>query len=226
MDIVYVVAISVTIVLTILICVIEIVWQSKTTEYLLAVSHTSFFFYLLIALVGNGITTFVATSVVRNIFAQKPAEVPNPSTAKENKPPSTAEALSQAGLPLYVKGFFASFLGVFAFKVFLEQINVTFAGRGVLTIEEWITKARDAAEAGTIAHAVSVKIKRTVQLGQKIDANQKQTDQMLNTYADSWLGAGSANKLNQQAAANGGNGRLLISLALADGAYDRAVHLV
>src|SRR5262249_41825222 len=49
---------------------------------------------------------------------------------------------------------FSPFAGVFAFESVLKHANITVYGRGALTIEEWITKARDNAEARANAKEV------------------------------------------------------------------------
>jgi hypothetical protein len=46
------------------------------------------------------------------------------------------------------------FLGVFAFSAIVSRINVTLFDKGVLTIDEWIGKARDNATAASIAGQV------------------------------------------------------------------------
>ena len=48
------------------------------------------------------------------------------------------------GLP-----FFSAFLGVFAFHGILSHTNITMFGKGALTFEDWLAKAR----ANTVAQA-------------------------------------------------------------------------
>lgn len=46
--------------------------------------------------------------------------------------------------------FWFAFVGVFGFEVLLQNINLTFADKGVLTISDWINEARDPAVAAAV----------------------------------------------------------------------------
>jgi hypothetical protein len=77
------------------------------------------FLYCLLLAFGNVITTLLAAVLVSKM---------DPSLS-----------------PYYF--FFAAFFGVFAFETILKHTNVTVLDKGVLTIQDWIKKARTAAAA-------------------------------------------------------------------------------
>jgi len=114
---------------------------------------------------------------------------------------------------------------VFGFEALLQRINVTFANQGVLTINDWISKARDGAVASAVESQVEAQTMREQQLAERLVQSHAISDADLNTYVENWLGAGRVAELDRAAAACGANPRLMKALALATGAYDRAATL-
>jgi hypothetical protein len=118
--------------------------------------------------------------------------------------------------------FWSAFLGVFAFEAILQRINITFFDKGVLTISDWISKARDGAVAAAVKSHATALVRREQLLADRIAANSNLTDQNLNAHVHNLLGSGRVQELDQAAAASNANPRLIKALALAAGAYDRA----
>lgn len=217
-------AIVIAFVATVLVCTIEVMVKAKTNELGLATGHAGFALFLVISLLGYFTTTVIATATTRAVWPATGPDTTSPSSppSKTTDLPDANDAVRRAGFPLWVKGCLTGILGVFAFKVFLEQINVTFAGRGVLTIEEWVGKARDTAVATAIARGVAATYDRKTKLAQRIDGKTTLTDPQLNTFVDSVLGPGSAVKLDQHAAAHSLSPRLYKALSLVETDFERA----
>jgi hypothetical protein len=114
----------------------------------------------------------------------------------------------------------SAFIGVFGFEVLIQNINVTLAGKGVLTISDWINKARDSA----IADAVEAE---TDFDAEKIQVLAKRLAQLplptLNTHVAALLSDPNAvATLTQKAQAQGLNEALLKALTLATANYKTA----
>lgn len=214
------IAVPLAAVFTLLIALIEIAYQSKVRHVFVWCFRIGFLLYLLVLLAGNVATTMAATSVLKPFIdasAAAPAQAGSqdePGFAKQPAPPLGT------GLPW----FWYAFLGVFGFEAVLQRVNVTFANQGVLTINDWISKARDSAVASAIASQVEARTKREQQLADRLVASNI-SDADLNTYVENWLGGGRVSELDQAAGACGANPRLMKALALATGAYDRAAAL-
>lgn len=52
--------------------------------------------------------------------------------------------------------FWYSFIGVFCFEAIIQNINITYFGKGVLTISDWIAKAKDRAVAKVIEKNIEI----------------------------------------------------------------------
>jgi hypothetical protein len=126
----------------------------------------SFVLYLALLLTGNGAATLIVAGSLTN---DKQDSVTFQSSAGATNQPSTTGGTNQLGAikpakepsgensnPNFLnKGLggklpgpvwmWAAFLGVFGFQVILTRVNITVFGQGVLTIEDWIAKAQDAA---------------------------------------------------------------------------------
>ncbi len=111
-----------------------------------------FFIFLLIMMAGNTVTTLAAAAIVRPFTADANVEPQNRPTTNPAPPP-----LLSAGPPW----LWYAFIGVFAFEAILQQINVTIFDRNVLTINDWITKARDLAVQGAIKSVASAQIRKS-----------------------------------------------------------------
>lgn len=102
--------------------------------------------YMLILALGNVFTTFLAASTLHDN---------SPSTA----PP----------------WFWYVFIGVFGFEAILKRVNLTFSGIGVLSINDWITKARDSAVADAIEAGVQRDETDALRLAERLPADLAHT---------------------------------------------------
>ena len=143
--------------------------------------------YLILLGFGNVITTLLATIPVAKF---------DPSLASYNF-------------------LFAPFLGVFAFQSILKNMNVTILDKGVLTIQDWMDKAKSAAAATEILKDVErTELNRGV-LAQKL-ANI--SEGKLNAFIAAKLpptsAVGIVAKLDADAKANNADARLYKAYAL------------
>lgn len=113
-------AIVIAILLSLVLGYVEIVSDAKKPFRSCLVAQS--FSYVVLLAFGNVVTTIFAATVVVKLSA-------------------TLE-------PYYF--LFAAFAGVFAFQSVLKNMNVTILNHGVLTIQDWIEKARSAAAEAAI----------------------------------------------------------------------------
>lgn len=188
-DLDLVIAIALAVGMSTLIATIEIPNLSKTN--LKSCVTGAFGVYLVILIVGNISTTLTATVII-----------------------SSADGVNNFPGPLW---FWYAFLGVFGFEVILQNMNVTFFDKGVLTIHDWISKARD----NSIARAIKVDADAVERHAQEL-ANRLRTLPVddLNAAVLQHLGADKVQELNSKAAAADANLSLVKALALA---YQRPV---
>lgn len=52
--------------------------------------------------------------------------------------------------------FWYSVIGVFCFEAIIQNINITYSEKGVLTIRDWISKAKDRAAAKVIEKNIEI----------------------------------------------------------------------
>ena len=131
-------AIALSIFLSLLIASVEIPTRSKSP--LRACFVGSSFIYWLVLSFGNVITTLLASLLVVRL---------SPSLA-----------------PFYF--LLCPFFGVFGFETVLKNTNITMFDKGVLTIQNWIEKALNAAAAGAIDRQESLKQERDTRLVAKL----------------------------------------------------------
>jgi hypothetical protein len=121
--------------------------------------------------------------------------------------------------------FLDASVGVFAFHFVLSHTNVTVFQKGVLTIEDWITKALDNA----IGPANQKEARLTEERTQRLigDLRLALTDEgRLNAHIDNAMGAGTAAKLSQEASASGADVKTYKFLAFATAKPDKAGAIV
>lgn len=111
-----------TTVSTLLITPVEIGFRAEKAGLRECVG-SAFFLYALIFLVGNAVAALLASVLL-------------------------ADALPRT--LIFWFPFIWAFSGVFAFQGVISNANITLFGKGVLTIEEWIGKARDRAVAAAL----------------------------------------------------------------------------
>jgi hypothetical protein len=175
--------------LSALIGIIETRFQSKAD--LASCLNSAVLLYLLILMVGNATTTLAASSTL------------------------TAAGIRFAG----PEGFWWAVVGVFGFEAILQNLNVTFFNKGMLSINEWITKARE--------HAVATTIETYADSGRKREqalANQLQSvpESELNAHILEVFDAEILQRLEDAAKAGGANPRIYKALALARQKPERA----
>ena len=185
-----VIAVFVAAAFSVLIGIIEMRFQSKAD--LASCLNSAVLLYLLILLVGNTTTTLAASST-----------------------------LPAAGIRFTAgpKGFWWALVGVFGFEAVLQNLNVTFFNKGMLSINEWITKARE--------HAVATTIETYADSGRKREqalANQLQSvpESELNAHILEVFDAEILQRLEEAAKAGGANPRIYKALALATQKPERA----
>ncbi len=176
-------AVILAVVLTGLICLIET--QRLSNASLGACLSLPFLFYSAIYIVGNTFSTLLAAPLLA-----------------DRLPASLA-----AWFP-----FFFAFAGVFAFQGIVGNTNITVFGKGVLTIEEWISRARDVAAAA----AVKAQLTRDDRSALRIANQLRQLpEDELNTYVSQFLGADIVPKLDAAAQQSHADSALYKALALA-----------
>lgn len=179
--------------LTCLLAVIQISHSSERTS-LGGIFCGATLRYILIAFLGNLFTTSLAAATTSH---QVPATIPG--------------------------SFWYAFLGVFGFEAILKHVNLTFAGKGVLSINDWINKAKNVAIADVVEADVSLKEKQANELALRL---QKLPIADLNAHVNQVLGSGRVQELDNQAARCGADPKLVKALALAKGNYKSALAIL
>lgn len=128
------IAIAFAVGLSLLIGVIELSYRSNAG--LGACRSSAAVLYLLILSIGNAATTLLAAVTTAGFFVSTTTTASTPSQS--------------APLALPFRWFWYAFLGVFGFEALLQNMNLTFFGKGVLSISDWIGKARDNAVASAV----------------------------------------------------------------------------
>jgi hypothetical protein len=130
---------------------------------------------------------------------------------------NVAATLAASPVPtLEPKWFFQALYGVFGFELIIKNLNISVGDKGILTINEWITKARLGATAEAIEALADAQIRREMVLAERLKTLPIQD---LNTYVLNSLGANSVTDLTNAANAAGANVALVKALALAKTDY-------
>jgi len=119
--------------------------------------------------------------------------------------------------------FVYAFFGIFAFEGVMSNTNVNFFDKGVLTIQDWIRKARDP--------AVASALERQVQRGQNLITQSADTlarldEAKLNTYIAQFLGADVVQQIELDAQASNADVKLYKALTLASKAPKETVAIM
>lgn len=223
------IAIGLAVALSLLICTIEIKSQSKKATFRNC-STGSFWMYLLILAIGNTATTLLVAATSAEYFASVP--IPQASVVAKTEPstqpaatqvvgaePSDATRARAARLLARLPWFWYAFLGVFGFEVLLQNINITFLNRGLLSISDWISKARESAVADALESQIA---SGNLEAQILADRLRHLPPAELNAYVTNLLGSQRLNELNTSAQQNGADVGLIMALALAYEAADRA----
>jgi hypothetical protein len=147
-------AIAIAVALSLVLASIEITNEAKKPFRSCLVTQS--FFYALLLATGNVITTLLSATVVSKLGASL--------------------------TPYYF--LLAAFIGVFAFQSILKNMNITILDKGVLTIQDWLDKAKSGAAAAAILHDI-----------ERIDLARGSLAQQLATVPESKLNALLASKL-------------------------------
>ncbi|HXF84351.1 MAG TPA: hypothetical protein VNK49_03100 [Anaerolineales bacterium] len=177
------VAVLLAVAFSILISVIQVKSSCGSKASYRACTLTgSFLLYLLILIIGNTATTLLASATITFAAAAKFA------------------------------WFWYAFIGVFGFEILLKNMNLTFADRDVLSINDWITKARDNA----VQSALEAQINLDEQVSQKL-ANDllKLPEKELDTYIANMLGHDVLHRLQRNAKKQNVDFKLIKALFLA-----------
>ena len=147
------IAILLAIALSLLIAIIEIKLNSDAD--LLTCVSGFFLIYFLILGFGNSLTTLIASTSLTDYLPVENGGIadganslvsPGGAESLTNTNPAEKSALILPG----PRWLWYAFVGVFGFEVILKNMNLTLFGKGVLTINDWIQKARDVTVAGAI----------------------------------------------------------------------------
>jgi len=116
--------------------------------------------------------------------------------------------------------YWNAFLGVFGFQAIIQNINVTFASKGFLTINDWINTARDSAVADAVEAEADSKLKKIQVLAKRLAQLPLAT---LNTHVAAMVNTPNAViELAQQAQQQGLDEAFLKALTLATTDYKKA----
>jgi hypothetical protein len=115
--------------------------------------------------------------------------------------------------PQFALPFFYAFFGVFAFQGVMSNTNLTFFDKGVLTIQDWIGKARDYAVETAVVNQVKKDDRRTQALAGRLSADI--TEAQLNTNIIKSLGKDILKQMDTDAAASSADGRFYKALVFA-----------
>lgn len=188
------IAIFFTLFLTAVIFVIELTNSSERSRIRPLFSFSPFI-YFVILFIGNVITTLTTSSFIE-----------------------TDDAIQ--GLPLFQSNswFWYSVIGVFCFEAIIQNLNITYSEKGVLTISDWISKAKDRAVAKVIEKNIEIDHDEIQLLSSKI---QKLDESEINTHILDYLGKERYEKLNELIKENPDiDPSLIKSKALAQDAFD------
>jgi hypothetical protein len=213
---------------SLLIGAIELVYRSKAK--FIACLNGSSCLYVLVLLIGNIATTLFAAATLGGIVPETPANAGASEAKDESGKLKEGSGLTTpsdpAGQRAAVRSllerfpwFWYAFLGVFGFEVLLQNMNLTFFGKGMLSINDWISKARDNA----VALAVENQAQAVNRESQSLAARLRQKPPAdLNAQVVNCLGAARLTELVNTAKATGADESLVKALALANEAPDKA----
>ena len=230
MDIIF--AVSLSIILSALIGLIEVKNSSKSK--LGSCLNSAFLIYLLVLGAANTATTVFAFSTVNGSLNVSKGNTTSISKPLKSSP--VMDSISTLGTinnnsanPALISGvspspfhpvwFWSAFIGVFGFEILLKNINITFADKGVLSINDWISKAREMAVGSAIDLQAHSEIKRSRILSNKL---RNLDPAELTTHFLNLLGSEYLHELQTTAAQDGADLHLLKALALASESPDEA----
>ncbi len=205
------IALSLAAVFSILICAIEVKFESKKVTFRNCIT-SSFALYGLIVFIGNAVTTLLVAATLGELLDVPPGAPAAASQASSGFP-------VKVGMFKRVPWFWYAFIGVFGFEVLVQKINVSFHDIGLLSINDWMNKARENAVGMAIEAQADANEKRAQTLAGKL---RMLPEADLNAQVLNILGPQRLDELNGVAQQAGADSRFVKSLALAQEAPDRA----
>jgi len=187
-------ALSFTFILSVIIYVIDLTSSSESSRIKPLFSFLPGIYFLILFL-GNVMTTLITASFI------------------------TSDETAQ-GIALFqsYSWFWYAVIGVFCFEAIIQNINITYSDKGILTISDWISKAKDRAVAKIIERNIEVNQDEIQILSSKI---LKLDESEINTHILDYLGKDRFEKLKKLIDDNPEIDPLLIkSKALAQDAFD------
>lgn len=103
------------------------------------------FFYVFVMAIGNIITTLTASSFIDDLIAEK------------------QNSFFSRG-PVWL---WYSFIGVFGFEIIIQRINISIFDKGLLTVSDWITKAKNTSVSATLERASELNLMEKQQLANR-----------------------------------------------------------
>lgn len=188
------IAITLTFFLSVVIYVIDLTSSSERSRIRPLFSFSPVIYFLILFL-GNVTSTLVTASFI------------------------TADETTQRILLFQSNSWFwYSVIGVFCFEAIIQNINITYSEKGVLTISDWISKAKDRAVAKVIEKNIEIDHDEIQLLSSKL---LKLNESEINTHILDYLGKDRFEKLKKLIEENPEIDPLLIkSKALAQDAFD------
>lgn len=189
-----IIAITLTFFLSLVIYVIDLTSSSERSRIRPLLSFSPVIYFLILFL-GNVTSTLVTASYI---------------TSDE----------TVRGIQLFQSNswFWYSVIGVFCFEAIIQNINITYSEKGVLTIRDWISKAKDRAVAKVIEKNIEIDHDEIQLLSSKI---LKLKESEINTHILDYLGKERFEKLKKLIEENPEIDPILIkSKALAQDAFD------
>jgi hypothetical protein len=213
----------VVLLLAALIGVVDLVWQSKVKR--VPITNGSVLIYLLLLFLGDIFASASALVVVRPYIARAAAEASAPSEGGARlgsavDGPRTANSTARTGKvvddsdqwPWEATVILSAFVGVFGFQAVIKNINISAYGKGFLTLDDWISKARDNA----IADVLEQDTKRTAhRLATLAEGLRKLPTPTLNSLVVDILGHASVAEFEKKASDGNADAALIKAYALA-----------
>jgi hypothetical protein len=206
-------ALIIAVLFSLVLCSIEVRRSSKNAS-LANCATPSLLLYILVVVIGNTSTTLL-------VAASVPDEISAPAVGQASSPtPPLRDSTLISRVLRKAPWFWYAFLGVFGFEVLLRNINVSFLNKGLLSISDWIAKARDGAvEAAVKAEADSITRNTQALVAEKLCGLEAGK---LDAQVVTLLGAARVSELTAVSKKTGADLKLLKALALASEKYDLA----
>jgi hypothetical protein len=196
--------------------------------------NASFLLYLVILIIGNTATTLLVGATTATALPAGPDPAarardaspsgprPGEATPADDPAPAARDAAPTASRLPYPWFFFA-FLGVFGFEAVLQNMNITFFNKGVLSINDWISKARDNA----VAAAIESQTRGGFDAAQRAAGRLKDLPpKELKAHAINIIDVAMLAEITEKATQASADEALLIALALAFAAPDKVAAIL